>query len=113
MERLSEAAERLAAASMAIDRLQPAPTRAAEAADARYWLGWALYRSGKLAEARDAFLSLARDYGSDPRSPEAMYRAGVCETLSGNDESAVKLFDAVSTGEAGPSSDQWREQALV
>ena len=112
MERLSEAAERLAAASMAIDRLQPGPAHAAEAADARYWLGWALYRSGKLAEARDAFLSLARDYGSDPRSPEAMYRAGVCETLGGNDESAVKLFDAVSTGEAGLSSGQWREQAL-
>ena len=51
------------------------PAQAAEAADAEYWLGWSLYRLGRLTEARDAFLSLSGKHPADPRAAEAEYRA--------------------------------------
>ncbi|HVP18017.1 MAG TPA: tetratricopeptide repeat protein [Spirochaetia bacterium] len=112
MERLSEAAERLAAASTLLDALEPRSVHSGEAADARYWLGWSLYRTGKLAEARDAFLSLASSYPADPRTTEAMYRAGICETLRGDDGAAVELLDAAHRAEPSQAGDAWREQAL-
>ncbi len=102
MENLPAAAERLAAASQLLEGLDQPSGHAAEAADALYWLGWSLYRSGKLIDARDAFLSLAKKYPSDSRSSEAIYRAGVCEDLSGNDAAAVALFQTVAQAqEAG------------
>jgi len=119
LQRLAEAAEHLSTASQLLDALGQPSIHAGQAADATYWLGWSLFRIGKLAEARDAFLSLSRKYPSDPRSLESIYRAGVCETLRGDDAAAVKLFSAAAgatettAGAAGgPSEDQWREQAL-
>lgn len=112
MEKLPAAAERLAAASQMFEGLEQPSTHAAEAADALYWLGWSLYRTGKLTDARDAFLSLAKRHSSDSRSLEAVYRAGVCETVSGNDAAAVALFETVARGEERGSVDQWHEQAL-
>jgi TolA-binding protein len=120
LERLAEAAERLAAASQSLEALDQPSLHAGQAADAAYWLGWSLFRIGKLADARDAFLSLSRKHPSDPRSLESIYRAGVCETLRGDDAAAVTLFSAaagatetiVGAAGGGPSEDHWREQAL-
>ena len=111
LERLGEAVERLSAASSTLDALPSAPERAFEAADARYWLGWSLFRLGKLAESRDAFLSLAQKYPADARVSEVLYRAGICETLLGDDTAAVVLFDR-SASAAGPSAGSTLEQAL-
>ncbi len=73
LERLDEAAARLReAAGLLTDPASP------QAADARYWLGWSYLRLGRPAEARDAFLDLARGYPADPRRAEALFRAGRC-----------------------------------
>ena len=111
LERLGDAAERLSAASGMLEALPSTPDISFQAADARYWMGWSLFRGGKLAEARDAFLSLAQKYPSDSRAGEVLYRAGICETLRGDDKAAVGLFDQ-SIGAAAPLAGSTLEQAL-
>ena len=110
MERLSDAAARLREAAAMMDG-RP------DGADAQYWLGWSLFRLNRLEEARDAFLSLAERYPSEPRRAEALLRAGVCETLRPDDTAAVALFDRAlaaaraSSGAAGAEAAGIREQA--
>lgn len=101
--RLDEAAELL--------RADPSAD-AADRADAPYWLGWANLRLGRLVEARDAFLVLARGYPSDPRCVESLLRAGICETMRGNDPAAVELFDEVIVSPRSAAHDDAREQSL-
>ena len=107
MEKLPAAAERLADAVVRFEALDQPSAHAEDAADARYWLAWSLYRIGRLEDARDAFISLAQKYPSDRRSGEAWYRAGMCESVRGDDAAAIKLFETVA-----PGADPWREQAL-
>ena len=104
--------DRLEKARQMLSLSDSSSAQLAEAADATYWLGWTLYRLGKLAEARDAFLSLSENNPSDARAAEAQYRAGFCETLRGDDAAAVRLLLPVAQRAASASSDQWREQAL-
>ena len=113
MERLDEAAQRLKEAAALLTK--PAAGPDPDAAEALYWLGWSLFRLGRTAEARDAFLSLAQAHPADPRKPEAFYRAGVCETSRGDDTAAVSLFDralAAAPGRAAAPAADIREQAL-
>ncbi|HVO40240.1 MAG TPA: tetratricopeptide repeat protein, partial [Spirochaetia bacterium] len=112
MEKLEDAAERLSAAAAILELPPPGkpasvPGRETEAADARWWLGWSLFRLGRLDDARDAFVSLAQRHPSDPRAAEALYRAGICESTGGDDAAAVELFD-----QAASLQSQIREQAL-
>ena len=91
-------------------RLEPAAQRLREAADLlapglhgqpgtatgrrpRYWLAWSLLRLGRVADARDAFLSLAGGYPRDARRAEAYFRAGICETMRKDDAAALPMFD--------------------
>ncbi|HTP59873.1 MAG TPA: tetratricopeptide repeat protein, partial [Spirochaetia bacterium] len=111
-ERLSEASGRLQRAVQALEALDSDPMHASQAADALYWLGWSLFRTGNISGARDAFVSLSQRYPSDQRSREAVYRAGVCETLNGNDAAAAALFDVLAHAPASQPPDQWLEQAL-
>ena len=105
--RLGEAGKLLEADS-AVDRAQAI----AEGADAAYWLGWANLRLGRLAEARDAFLVLAREYPADARCVESLLRAGICETMRADDIAAMRLFDEVLAVPRSAGSDDARAQAL-
>ncbi len=82
-----------------------------QAADAVYWQAWALFRLGKLTEARDTFLSIPTRFPADTRSAEALLRAGICDTLSADDQDAIPLFDRV-LGNQAQGIDDLREQAL-
>jgi TolA-binding protein len=101
LERLDEAAERFR---------ETAALGQGEAAEALYWQGWSLFRLNRVAEARDTFLDAAKRFPSDPRRPEMVLRAGVCETLLGRDREAINNFDEV-LGFASTGRDV-REQAL-
>jgi TolA-binding protein len=81
-------------------------------ADAAYWLGWANFRLGRLVEARDAFLVLARGYPSDARRLESLLRAGICDTMGADDTAAVGLFNEVTAAPRSAANDEVREQAL-
>ncbi len=105
--RLGEAARLLAADSLA-DRTRDA----ADGSDAAYWLGWANLRLGRLVEARDAFLVLAREYPADARRVESLLRAGICETMRAEDTAAVRLFDEVIAAPRSAGNGDPREQAL-
>jgi TolA-binding protein len=109
MERLQEAAKRLREA-IALS-LQGGTKDNAEGAEARYWLGWSLFRLNRYSEARDAFISLAELRPPDPRRPEAFFRAGICETMMNEDEEAIGYFEnSLSSSPAG--SFPLREQTL-
>ena len=88
--RLDEAAAQLkdAAASLAAER-------SPMGADASYWRGWALLRLRRPAEAYGSFLAVAEGYPDDPRRLESLFRGAVCETMQGNDASAVTLYEEV------------------
>jgi TolA-binding protein len=105
MERLEQAVSRLGEAS---DMLQ----KQAEGADALYWLGWSLFRLNRLEEAREAFLGLAERHPSDGRKAEAVFRAGVCETLRADDPAAIAFFDRALGVPAASQDPDIREQAL-
>ena len=107
MGRLDEAVLRLGEAAK-VD----ASAEAAVRADAVYWLGWADLRLGRLVEARDAFLGLARAYPADPRCVESLLRAGICETMRGADPAAALLFNEVTAAPRSTANDEVREQAL-
>ncbi|HET6485595.1 MAG TPA: tetratricopeptide repeat protein [Spirochaetia bacterium] len=118
MERLGEAAQTLGQAASLFAASPPRPAGEAgfldpvgQAADAVYWQAWALFRLGRFAEARDAFLSIPTRFPSDTRAAEALLRAGICDTLSADDPDAVPLFDRVLASQAS-GIDDLREQAL-
>lgn len=95
MEKLGDAADALAQAVTLLGS-STEPDAAVHAADAHWWLGWALLRQQKLEPARDAFLVVAELPG-EPRRSEAYFRAGVCETLRHDDAAALTLFDNALT----------------
>jgi TolA-binding protein len=90
MGRLQDAAARLADAAAAL-----AAEGSPRGADADYWRGWALLRLRKPAEAYGAFLAVAEGYPKDSRRLEALFRAGVCESMQSDDASAVALYEQV------------------
>jgi TolA-binding protein len=106
MGRLEAAADSLEKAAASLAQDDPL------SADAQYWLGWSYLRLGRLIEARDRFLSLAQQFPSDPRSQEAVYRAGVCNTLRADDAGAVTLFARVLDAPRSRAVDPIREQSL-
>jgi TolA-binding protein len=114
-EHLAEAADTLAEA---VELLAPAAAGAADpgaessvqAAEAQYWRGWSLLRLRRLDDARTAFLSVADRFPSSGRTADALLRAGTCETMRGDDESAAGLFERVLGVPGGEPS--VREQAL-
>ena len=113
--RLNEAAAQLneAAASLAAER---SPL----GADAHYWRGWALLRLRKPSDAYSSFLAVAEGYPADQRRGESLFRAAVCETMQGDDASAVTLYEEVITepqpgpaqGDGAPSPAPIVEQAM-
>ncbi len=105
MERLDQAVSRLREASGML-RKQP------EGAEALYWLAWSLFRLNRLDEAREAFLGLADGHPGDGRKAEALFRAGVCETLRADDAAAIAYFDLAIGVPAGSQEPDIREQAL-
>jgi TolA-binding protein len=107
LEKLDEAAQRLSEASRMI-----IPETSREAADARYWLAWSYLRLGKYPEARDAFMDLAGRAPSDPRHGEALFRAGICETMRRDDGAAAAIFERVVSTPKTTADDDIREQAL-
>ncbi|HYW84683.1 MAG TPA: tetratricopeptide repeat protein, partial [Spirochaetia bacterium] len=107
MGRLDEAVRRLDEAGKDGPSAGPAIK-----ADAAYWLGWANLRLGRLEEARNAFLGLARGYPADPRCLESLLRAGICETMRADDPAGVRLFDEVVAAPRSVARDDVREQAL-
>ncbi|MFI5369470.1 MAG: tetratricopeptide repeat protein, partial [Spirochaetia bacterium] len=107
MGRLDEAVRRLDEAGKDGPSAGPAIK-----ADAAYWLGWANLRLGRLEEARNAFLALARGYPADPRCLESLLRAGICETMRADDPAGVRLFDEVVAAPRSVARDEVREQAL-
>jgi TolA-binding protein len=88
-ERLGEAADTFREAASLLGA-----SGSPEAEDATWLLAWSTLRLGRIVEARDAFLSVARQGPSGPRAQEALFRAGVCETLRFDDAAAVGLFDS-------------------
>ncbi len=96
--RLQDAAASLGAAAAAL-----AAESSPQGADALYWRGWALLRLRQPGDAYGAFLSVAEGYPSDPRRLEALFRAGVCETMQSNDAAAVALYEEVIS--ASPKAD--------
>ena len=90
MGRLEDAAQRLGEAAAAL-----AAEGSPHGADAQYWRGWALLRLRKPAEAYGAFLAVGEGYPADPRRLEALFRAGVCESMQSDDASAVALYEQV------------------
>ena len=105
MERLEEAVSRLREAAGLLQKEEGG-------AEALYWLGWSLFRLNRLEEARDAFLSLAEKHPADPRKAEALFRAGVCETLRADDASAIGYLDRALAVPAASQDPDVREQAL-
>jgi TolA-binding protein len=101
-----------------LGKLDAAAQRFAEAAaagagaDASYWRAWALLRLGRVDEAGDAFLALARGYPDDARRAEGFFRAGVCKTMLKNDLPAVGLFDEAAAAARAGSDGDIREQAM-
>ena len=73
--------------------------------DAWYWLAWSLFRLGRVVDSRDAFLTLASTWRNDPRRPEALLRAGLCETARGDNASALPILDrAIAAGREMPDA---------
>jgi TolA-binding protein len=105
--RLGEAGK-LREADSTVDKAHVMP----DGADAAYWLGWANLRLGRLVEARDAFLVLAREYPEDARRVESLLRAGICETMRADDVAAVRLFEEVIAAPRSTGNDDARGQAL-
>jgi TolA-binding protein len=107
MERLDDASGRLReAAALLADPASP------QGADALYWLGWSHLRRGRIVEARDAFIDLARIYPGDTRRAEALFRAAVAETMRSDDAAGIGLFDKVLAMPRQAANDDIREQAL-
>ena len=110
--RLEPAAQRLREAA---DLLAAGSSRAArdgDGAEAWYWLAWSLLRLGRVADARDAFLSLAGGYPQDTRRAEAYFRAGICETMRKDDAAALRMFDDAISIAPGSPDVGIREQAM-
>ena len=105
MERLEQAVSRLREAAGLLQKQ-------AEGAEALYWLGWSLFRLNRLEEARDAFLSLAERHPGDGRKAEALFRAGVCETLRADDTAAIAYLDRALGVPTASQDPDIREQAL-
>jgi TolA-binding protein len=105
--RLGEAA-RLLAADAPVDRARAIADRA----DAVYWLGWANLRRGRLVEARDAFLAVAREFPSSALRVESLLRAAICETMRADDAAAVRLFEEVIGAPRSVGNDDARADAL-
>jgi TolA-binding protein len=105
MERLEQAVSRLREAAGMLQKQ-------AEGAEALYWLVWSLFRLNRLEEARDSFLSLAERHPGDGRKAEALFRAGVCETLRADDTAAVAYLDRALKVPAAAQDPDVREQAL-
>jgi TolA-binding protein len=111
-ERLPEAAQQLAQAAQILEADEAPGSARSGAAEALYWLGWSHLRMKKFPEARDAFLAVADRFPASERSQDALLRAGICETLQGNDEPAAALFDRLISTPGTESGSQPREQAL-
>ncbi len=62
-------------------------------AEALYWQGLAEFRLRAYSRAREAFLSLSRQYPSSNRVAEAYYRAGLCESQLENFPESIEYFD--------------------
>jgi TolA-binding protein len=107
MGRLQDAASRLGEAAAAL-----AAEGSPRGADAHYWRGWALLRLRKPAEAYGAFLAVAEGYPSDPRRREALFRAGVCETMQSDDAAAIALYEEVIDS-ASPQADSAVDSAAT
>ncbi len=105
MERLEQAVSRLREAAGLLQKQ-------AEGAEALYWLGWSLFRLNRLEEARDSFLSLAERHPGDGRKAEALFRAGVCETLRADDVAAIAYLDRALGVPTASQDPDIREQAL-
>lgn len=66
----------------------------AEAAKAAFFLGEALYASGKKPEAVEAYAQVVEKYPKDPLLPEALYALGVTQEELGQTAAAGASYDA-------------------
>lgn len=91
------------------------PKRVEIAVALRYHHGLALREAGKLAEARNLFASIARDFAQRPEAPDAAWRSGQCrreELLAVLDEAGKVLSQPQAKPEEVTAAQNRREEAL-
>lgn len=66
-------------------------------ADARYWLGEALFGQKRLSEAASVFIDTQRDYPDSKRGAENMLKLGITLQAMGNHEVACATFAQIGS----------------
>lgn len=69
----------------------------AQAGEAQYWLGEALYQQQAYAEAGQAYTTMIREYPDDARAPEALAKLARSMRLVGDTERACSMLDLLPT----------------
>lgn len=67
----------------------------AQAGEAQYWLGEALYQQQAYDEAGQAYTTMIREYPEDARAPEALAKLARAMRLVGNTEGACQMLDVL------------------
>jgi len=75
----------------------------AQAGEAQYWLGEALYQQKAYAESGQAFTRMIRDYPDDPRAPEALVKLARSMRLVGDTQRACSALDVLPQRYPGAS----------
>ena len=69
----------------------------AQAGEAQYWLGEALYQQQAYSEAGQAYTTMIREYPDDARAPEALAKLARSMRLVGDTERACRMLDLLPT----------------
>jgi tol-pal system protein YbgF len=69
----------------------------AQAGEAQYWLGEALYQQQAYAEAGQAYTTMIREYPDDARAPEALAKLARSMRLVGDTARACSMLDLLPT----------------
>jgi tetratricopeptide (TPR) repeat protein len=97
-------------AESALKALDKAVKHLAEPGDAWVERALVLLKSGKLAEAKEAYEAVIKDHPDCSRLPEARYRLGVCHYLLNDEPEAEKVWSALADETPG-STWAWKAAA--